>query len=157
MTIAAMSFSRYIYVCKSDFYHKVFTKRNSVIICCSLYGVGVILALLNQYGIGDHSFDRKSLECIWDRMASFSYIVVFSVTLVWIPCFIIGVCYLKLYLFVKRHKQKLTNHRNGITTDSFKATATAWKDIYSDLRRVCYLLGALCFTNCSRSRGFLST
>ena len=115
MTIAAMSFNRYIYVCKSDYYHKVFTKRNSVIICCSLYGVGVILVLLNQFGIGDHSFDRKSLECIWDRMASFSYTVVFSVTLVWIPCFIIGICYLKLYLFVKRHKQKLTNHRNGIT------------------------------------------
>ena len=74
----------------------------------------MFLVLLNQLGIGDHSFDRKSLECIWDRMASFSYTVVFSVTLVWIPCLIIGVCYLKLYLFVRRHKQKLTNHRNGI-------------------------------------------
>ena len=114
MTIAVMSFNRYIYVCKSDCYHKIFTKRNSVIICCSLYGVGLILVLLNQFGIGDHSFDRKSLECIWDRMASFSYTVVFSVTLVWIPCLIIGVCYLKLYLFVRRHKQKLTNHRNGV-------------------------------------------
>ena len=101
-----MSFSRYIYVCKSDY---------SVIICCSLYSVVVILVLLNQFGIGDHSFDRKSLECIWDRMTYFSYTVVFSVTIVWIPFFIIGVCYLKLYRFVKRHKQKLTNHRNGIT------------------------------------------
>ena len=54
------------------------------------------------------------MECIWDRMATFSYTVIFSVTLVWIPCLVIGVCYLKLYLFVRRHKKKVNNHRHGI-------------------------------------------
>lgn len=115
MTIATMSFNRYIYVCRSDYYHIIFSKQNSIIICCFLYCIGLILVLLNQAGIGDHTFDRKSLECIWDRMATFSYTVVFSVTLVWIPCLIIGVCYLKLYLFVRRHKKKVNNHRSGIT------------------------------------------
>ena len=107
VTIAAMSLNRYIYVCRSDWYKVIFSKRNCVIICCSLYCIGLTLVLLNQAGIGDHSFDRKSLECIWNRMANFTYTVVFSVTLVWIPCLTIGVCYLRLFLFVRDHRKKI--------------------------------------------------
>ena len=109
-----MSFNRYIYVCRSSYYQTLFSKRNSIIICCSVYCIGLILVLLNQAGIGDHSFDRKSLECIWDRMANFSYTVVFSVTLVWIPCLIIGVCYLRLFLFVREHRKKVLKKKQEV-------------------------------------------
>ena len=118
LTIATMSLNRYIYVCHNSHYKKIFSKRNSAIICMSVYCVGLILVLLNQAGIGDHSFDRKSLECIWDRMATYPYTVVYSVTLVWIPCVVIGICYLRLYFFVNMHKKKISNHKkkNGVNS-----------------------------------------
>ena len=82
----------------------------------SVYCVGLVLVLLNQGGIGDHGFDRKSLDCIWDRMATYPYTVVYSVTLVWIPSIVIGICYLRLYFFVKAHKKKMHNYNNRNTT-----------------------------------------
>ena len=84
----------------------------------SVYCVGLVLVLLNQAGIGDHGFDRKSLDCIWDRMATYPYTVVYSVTLVWIPCVVIGICYLRLYFFVQSHKKKLLNHQKRNTVNS---------------------------------------
>ena len=72
--------------------------------------MGLLLVLLNQAGIGDHGFDRKSLDCIWDRMATYPYTVVYSVTLVLIPSIVIGICYLRLYFFVQTHKKKMHNY-----------------------------------------------
>ncbi|WAR32005.1 LOW QUALITY PROTEIN: MTR1A-like protein [Mya arenaria] len=72
-----------------------------------LYFVGTALVLLNTLGIGDHGFDQKSLECIWDRMATYPYTIVFSIVLVWIPSIITGINYLRIYLFVRAHRQKL--------------------------------------------------
>ena len=120
MTIAMMSLNRYVFVCQKEYYRKIFSKKNCVIISVSLYSVGLTLVLLNLTGIGDHSFDRKSLECIWDRMASYSFTVVFSVTLVWIPCLVIGICYLRMYLFVRQHSRKMAEAFNAQKTISQK-------------------------------------
>ena len=79
----------------------------------AIYCIGIILVLLNQAGIGDHSFDRKSLECIWDRMATYPYTVVFSVTLVWIPCLVIGICYLMLYLYVRNQRKIMASYQQN--------------------------------------------
>ena len=117
LTIAAMSINRYLYVCHNDLYKKIFsTKRTSLVICMSVYCVGLLLVLLNQAGIGDHGFDRKSLDCIWDRMATYPYTVVYSVTLVLIPSIVIGICYLRLYIFVNTHKKKMNNYNKRNAT-----------------------------------------
>lgn len=76
--------------------------------CILLYLTGLTLVLLNLAGIGDHSFDRKSLECIWDRMATYYYTVAFSVLLVWIPVTITGIFYLKIYISVRTSTKKIT-------------------------------------------------
>lgn len=107
MTIAVMSINRYFYICHNDLYEKIFTKRNCIIICISLYSVGGFLVLLNTFGIGDHTFDPKSLECIWDRMATYYYTVAFSITLVWIPSLTIGLFYLRIFLFVRQHRRRI--------------------------------------------------
>ena len=78
--------------------------------CMSLYCVGLVLVLLNQAGIGDHGFDKKSLDCMWDRMATYPFTVVYAGMLVWIPCIVIGVCYLRLYFFVRTHKKRVSNN-----------------------------------------------
>lgn len=115
MTIAMMSLNRYFYICRQDDYRRLFTKRNCFLLCLSLYGIGTILVLLNTAGIGDHSFDRKSLECIWDRMATYPYTVIFSVTLVWIPLIVTGTCYLRIYVYVRYHRRKIVQQQTELS------------------------------------------
>ena len=107
MTIAMMSVNRYFYICRQEDYKKLFTRKNCILLCFSLYGIGTILVLLNMADIGDHQFDRKSLECIWDRMATYPYTVVFSIALVWIPLIVTGTCYIRIYSYVSAHKRKV--------------------------------------------------
>lgn len=63
--------------------------------------------MLNAVGIGDHGFDTKSVDCIIDPMALYPCTVVFSVVLVWIPSVLIGTCYLKIYMYVWAHNQRI--------------------------------------------------
>lgn len=110
-TIALMSFNRYIFICHHQYYEKIFKKHTCILMCISLYCVGLLLVLLNLAGIGDHSFDRKSLECIWDRMETYYYTVVFSVTLVWIPVVVTGFSYLNIYLTVTKSQKRMKKHQ----------------------------------------------
>ena len=112
MTLSAMSCNRYILICHRHLYPRVFTTRNSVIMCCCFYFVGFFLVALNFFGVGNHSFDHKSLECIWDRMADHNYTIVFSVVLVLIPITVTGMAYAKLYLHVRRSRLKIHSHCN---------------------------------------------
>lgn len=107
MTIAVMSINRYFYICAHDKYERIFKKWNCIFMCISLYFIGGFLVLLNAVNIGDHGFDRKSLECIWDRMATFQYTIAFSIMLVWIPSLVTGLCYLKIFLYVRGHRNRL--------------------------------------------------
>ncbi|XP_041349569.1 melatonin receptor type 1B-B-like [Gigantopelta aegis] len=131
MSIAAMSFNRFFFICHNKYYKTVFTVRNCIIMCACFYSIGLILVLLNLGDIGGHSFDRKSLECIWDRMATYPYTVVFSIVLVWVPIIITGASYLKMFLHVrsvraKVHQTRTTNGvANGPTrTPSFQLAKT---------------------------------
>lgn len=75
--------------------------------CFCLYIVGLTLVLLNLAGIGDHTFDRKSLECIWDRMATYYYTVAFSVVLVWVLVAVTGILYLMIFITIQRSTQRM--------------------------------------------------
>ncbi|VDI28885.1 melatonin receptor type 1A, partial [Mytilus galloprovincialis] len=117
-SITLLSFNRYILICHNSHYEKIFTRRSCIIMCISLYLVGMIMVLLNSAGIGGHGFDDKSLECIWDRMATYSYTVVFSVCLVWIPLIVLGISYLKLFLYVRHKRKQVTSTENAVHVDN---------------------------------------
>lgn len=119
-SIALLSFNRYVFICHHNYYAKIFRKGTCIIMCCCLYAVGLLLVLLNFAGIGGHSFDRKSLECIWDRMETYTYTVVFSVTLVWIPVIVVGFSYLSIFLKVQKSRQN-TKHAASKRTSSFSS------------------------------------
>jgi len=109
-TIAMLSLNRYVHICHNHYYEKIYTKKVCIGICMSLYSIGIFLVLLNTAGVGDHTFDRKSLECIWDRMATFPYTVLFSVILVWIPILIVGFSYLSLYMYVRKSHKRMSTY-----------------------------------------------
>ena len=72
--------------------------------------MGVFIVLLNTIDIGDHSFDRKSLECIWDRMAAYPFTLVFTVVLVWVPLVVTGTCYIRVFSYVRTQRRKIAAH-----------------------------------------------
>lgn len=78
--------------------------------CILLYFVGFLLVFLNLVGIGDYFFDRKSLECIWDWMVMYYYIVVFLVILVWILVFVMGFLYLNIYIMVIKSIKRMKKY-----------------------------------------------
>lgn len=106
-SIALLSLNRYIFICKNGYYEKIFKRKNCIGMCACLYGIGLLLVFLNFAGVGGHSYDRKSLECIWDRMTTYSYTVVFSVTLVWIPVVITGFSYGSIFKTVRHSQSKM--------------------------------------------------
>ncbi|XP_046363508.2 melatonin receptor type 1B-B-like [Haliotis rufescens] len=111
MTIAAMSCNRYVFIVHHSHYKSIFSTRNCVIYCVLFYCVGMCLVLLNLADIGGHSFDHKSLECIWERMATYPYTVVFSVVMVWIPIGVTGISYLRIYQHVRAVRSRVHNAR----------------------------------------------
>lgn len=140
-----MSITRFIFVCKNKYYKKIFSSRNCIIMCLALYCVGLSLVLLNQAGIGDHSFDRKSLECIWDRMATFPYTVAFSVTLVWFPSVTLGICYLRLYLCVRSYKKIIQQHQIKSNTAG-NSQQQSPRDMQISLAKTLFLIYAVFVT-----------
>ncbi|VDI28886.1 Hypothetical predicted protein, partial [Mytilus galloprovincialis] len=111
-SITFLSLNRYILICHYSYYEKIFTRRSCIIMCISLYLVGMIMVLLNNAGIGGHGFDDKSLECIWDRMATYSYTVVLSVCLVWVPLIVVGMSYLRLFYYVRNKRKQIEKNVN---------------------------------------------
>ncbi|XP_076091481.1 melatonin receptor type 1B-A-like [Mytilus galloprovincialis] len=117
-SITFLSFNRYILICYNSYYEKIFTRISCIIMCISLYVLGIILVLLNYAGIGGHGFDDKSLECIWDRKATYSFTVFFSVCLVWIPLTVVGISYFKLFLFVRNKRKQVTSKNSASNIDN---------------------------------------
>lgn len=108
-SITLMSFSRFVFICHYKYYETIFRKGTCVAMCVGLYLIGISLILLNLAGIGGHSFDRKSLVCIWDRMATYYYTVTFSVVLVWIPVLFTGLFYICIYSTFRKSCRVVTD------------------------------------------------
>lgn len=110
-TIAILSFNRRVIICHNKHYFKIFKKVTCIGMCLCLYTkciIGVILVMFNFAGVGGHSFDRKSLDCICDRMATYIYIVIVSVAFVWIQVVVVGLSYLFIYWKVIRSQNILS-------------------------------------------------
>ena len=108
-SITLMGFSRYIFICHNKYYKTIFRKSTCIAMCVGLYLIGILLILLNFAGLGGHSFDRKSLVCIWDRMATYYFTVTFSVVLVWIPVLSTGLFYFLIYLTFRKSNMAVTD------------------------------------------------
>lgn len=107
MSIGAVSFNRYIHICHNEMYSKIFTRTSSLCMCVGLWVVCFLAEMSCFVGWGDHSYDHKTLSCVWDRTADFSYTIFFSVAGVAFPILLISICYARIYLFVKASKQRV--------------------------------------------------
>ncbi|XP_064608144.1 melatonin receptor type 1B-like [Liolophura sinensis] len=107
LSIGAISINRYIHICHHQVYPKIFTFRNTVLITIGLWVVSFLCEMPNFFGWGDHVYDRKTLSCIYDRLADYSYTLFFTIGGIITPLVIIAICYLRIYLFVRGSTRKI--------------------------------------------------
>ncbi|XP_077977559.1 melatonin receptor type 1B-B-like [Glandiceps talaboti] len=115
--IMMVSINRYIYICKSDHYRKIYTVPNALAMAIGVWVICFLIDFPNFVGWGDHGYDGKTMVCSYSRTASFSWIMFFIFSAVGLPlCVILG-CYLRVYLFVRRHATKIAG---GFKTKNWK-------------------------------------
>ena len=107
LSIGAISFNRYVHICHNEHYQKIYTPRNTALMCVGLWTVSIAADIPNFFGWGDHSFDRKSFICVYDRMADLSYTLFFVFGGIVFPITVIAICYIRIFMFVRASKRKV--------------------------------------------------
>lgn len=108
LSIGAVSFNRFVHICHNEAYNKIFTKRNSIFMCIGLWVTSFMAEMSCFIGWGGHSYDKKTLSCVWDRTADFSYTLFFATVGVAFPVVLITICYVKIYHFVRASKLRVS-------------------------------------------------
>ncbi|GFR80219.1 melatonin receptor type 1A [Elysia marginata] len=130
LTLASMN--RYVFVCHNMIYDRIFTKNACIVMCVTAWLLAFFFEFPNFIGIGDHTFDKKSHQCIWDRTASFAYTLIVSVVLIGGPLVSMGLCY--LLIFRKIYSTKFNLYQ--INTED----PSRMKKIWSETVKSCRML-----------------
>ena len=102
LTIGAIAFNRYIYICKEHLYGKIYTVRKTLAMCISLWVLSFVAKVINLLGWGGHGYDRKSLLCNWDRLADLSYTVIMLTVSLLFFALLTSLLYGQIYRFVQK-------------------------------------------------------
>nr|QVK45856.1 G protein-coupled receptor [Proales similis] len=106
---------RYIHICHQNLYEKAFTVRKTILYCAITWVIGFAIDLPNVLGWGGHYYDLKTLNCVWNRLASQSYSIFFPMSSIIIPCVCIFFCYLKIFMFASKIKNRVAgSHKSDL-------------------------------------------
>jgi hypothetical protein len=103
-----LAINRYINICWDKHFKKIFTRRRAYILCVACWIASFFVDAPNIFGWGNHIYDRKTASCVWNRLASLSFTLFFSVGIITTPCIIICSCYIRIFVFVMNSKNKVT-------------------------------------------------
>lgn len=113
LTMGIIGLNRYFNVCNNKYYKKVFTLKNTYIVCLLCWIGGLLLDFPNLFGWGNHIYDLKTASCVWNRLARFSHTIFFSSMAVYIPCSLILICYIKIFHYIyKKRVNSMINNTN---------------------------------------------
>nr|ANO39009.1 GCR029 [Schmidtea mediterranea] len=107
LSITSVGFNRYIFIVHNSLYHKVYTRRNTVLFCIGLWIIAFIAQMGNEIGWGDNAFDRKTLSCIYSRTAARSFTNFFAGFLVMAPIIFTAVCYILIFYHWKKSANRV--------------------------------------------------
>ena len=85
--------------------------------------LGFSIDIPNLAGWGGHYYDKETLSCAWDRLASQSYSIFFPMSSIVIPGILIMICYLRIFLFARESSNKIAQMNKNSSSDfrrSFK-------------------------------------
>ena len=112
ITIGFLAFNRYIKICYSNLYHKIFKTKRTIFYCVICWLIGFLITIPNVTGWSNLAYDKDTLNCMWNRLASRSYSIFFPLSSIIIPCFIILYFYLSIFIYAVRSHSR-ANQRNG--------------------------------------------
>ena len=124
------SFNRFFFICYHDSYFKVFRRRVVAALTVFVWIESCALALPNLVGWNHFEFDRKKLSCMWSRRGFYSYTVFFTVTGVFIPVAFTAVCYLKIFLFVRKSTKRIGCSNEAIHSKAQKRSRRLAKTLF---------------------------
>ena len=116
--MALTAFNRYIRICRTNTYHRLFSKRKSKLWIMAVY-VAVAAYVLTQVFVGNQKiqFVPGYAVCSTTHLGEAAKIIHYSLV---VPAFVIGpilitsVCYYKVFCSIRRHtKNVMTSLRNG--------------------------------------------
>lgn len=107
MTLSFIAFNRYCLIAHSQKYIRIFTRRNSVGMCVLIWIIAGIFKLPTLTGWSKIKYNPKTNACSYARDESKSYHYLVLSLGYGIPLIAIIVSYTKLYLVVKRSRQRV--------------------------------------------------
>ncbi|CAD5125864.1 unnamed protein product [Dimorphilus gyrociliatus] len=95
--------------------YRIYTLRNTIGMIILLWTICFLLEMPNFDFINwnNHSFDKKSMTCLWDRTYAHSYSIFFITVGVVFPIILIAFCYLKIFLHVRQAKRRIMAAKKG--------------------------------------------
>jgi hypothetical protein len=138
ISIGFLAFNRFIRICHSNIYSKLFTKTLTTIYCSICWLIGLLINLPNILGWSNFIYDKDTLNCMWNRLASRSYSIFFPLSSIIIPCFIILYFYLSIFIYAVRSHSRAISQRNG--NDNLIYSLRVAKGLF-----VSYLLFVFCW------------
>ena len=86
-----------------------------MLVCMNLMK-GLLVNIPNYIGWGGHYFDRASLNCVWNRLASRSYVFFIITVSVLIPAILIFFFYLSIFIKIENPLTKPMKVTKGLFT-----------------------------------------
>ncbi|OWA50001.1 putative Melatonin receptor type 1C [Hypsibius exemplaris] len=106
--LCMIAVNRFVLICHWEHYEKIYTRRNTVIICLAVWVVIYLIELPNHVGWGDLRFSDLFFVCTFANHVH-SYALFYVLVGVFTPLSVSFFCYLKIYLKVK--DSRLTRNR----------------------------------------------
>ena len=104
---------RFIFVCKNMKYERIYTRKKTLLYIFLIWIIVALVDLPNYLGWGAHTFDFKTMGCVFDR-GYFNYTMFLSTLIYWIPLSFVIFCYISIFSFVRKHnndfRKQMTKH-----------------------------------------------
>lgn len=113
-TLMAIAVERYIHICRTSLYRKLFTKKLLVLYVCFIWIYTMVWTVQGFTPWTDYKYSKLMYICIFDGENSFSYKVSLAVVGLFIPMVVVAICYSLIFWTVRRGRQALETHRKGL-------------------------------------------
>jgi len=114
-SIGFLALNRFIKICYSiNIYNKFFTKKLTILYCGICWLIGFLINLPNVTGWSNYVFDKDTLNCMWNRLASRSYSIFFPLSSIVLPCIVILYFYMRIFIYVVRSHSRASQRGDNL-------------------------------------------
>ncbi|CAK9293443.1 unnamed protein product [Gordionus sp. m RMFG-2023] len=138
LTHAVIAITRYISIRYPATFMNNATWRATSMACILIWIVGFLLQFPPNVGWGRNVLDIKAMICIWDRTYSIGYTLYFAIVYVFIPMSTIFICYVMLFLHVRKIRQNMNTQPKNYPFKTYTSMSRRrWKQEIKLAKTLC--------------------